>query len=606
MLAPDDRALLLDALRPPAGMPLQRAVGTTFTLDLETALTVPLAFAGQGLSGPPDPVAVMEAVRSTAGLLDLFCQAGAVSAGRWPSDLVALLEPVIHEARRPRPGHLFHPKVWVLHYGDGDTAEAYRVLVLSRNLTADRSWDVIVRLDGAPARTVNHDNQGLVRFVAALPRMTKAPLPPDRLEAVAALADHLRRVHWELPAGASRVRFWPFGLPGSRPPRLEELFTGYRHLIVSPFVNAAGLGTVIRPAGRSSEVTIVSRAEELDRLPPGTLDGHRVHVIDPAAGLQHDAEADAGLADATPVLPFGAVHAKMFVVERNHRARLFAGSANATQAGFGGNVELLCELEGGPSKLGVEALVGEVGFGSLLGLHVPAVEPAADDGAEKARELEAYLMDAAQVVFTMRARPAADGWAATVTTQAPLPPAPPGTTLDLAAYNRPVDRHHLTPGEPVQVGFGPREAVELTPFLLLSASRATGGTTIERAAVIQAQLVGGPEDRLDEILVRQIDTPEKFLRLLLLLLGLGGRPLTAALTAPASQADGGWSQGAPAGVFELLVRALAVNPAAIDRLADIVDRLAQREQGRQVLPPGWDELWSTVAAARQLLQQGAG
>jgi hypothetical protein len=94
--------------------------------------------------------------------------------------------------------------------------------------------------------------------------------------------------------------------------------------------------------------------------------------------------------------------------------------------------------------------------------------------------------------------------------------------------------------------------------------------------------------------------------LLLLLLGLGGRPLTAALTAPASQADGGWSQGAPAGVFELLVRALAVNPAAIDRLADIVDRLAQREQGRQVLPPGWDELWSTVAAARQLLQQGAG
>jgi hypothetical protein len=170
MLAPDDRALLLDALRPPAGMPLQRAVGTTFTLDLETALMVPLAFAGHGLSGPPDPVAVMEAVRSTADVFDLFCQAGAVSAGRWPSDLVALLEPVIHEVRRPRPGHLFHPKVWVLHYGDGDTAELYRALVLSRNLTADRSWDVIVRLDGAPSRLVNHDNHGLVRFLTALPR----------------------------------------------------------------------------------------------------------------------------------------------------------------------------------------------------------------------------------------------------------------------------------------------------------------------------------------------------------------------------------------------------------------------------------------------------
>jgi hypothetical protein len=206
--------------------------------------------------------------------------------------------------------------------------------------------------------------------------MTKAPLSPDRLQAVAALADRLRRVQWELPAGASRVRFWPFGLLGTRPPRLEELFTGYRHLIVSPFVNAAGLGAVIRPAGRGSEVTIVSRAQELDRLPPGILDGHRVHVIDPVAGLAGDVDADAALADATPVVPFGAVHAKVFVVERNHRARLFAGSANATQAGFGGNVELLCELEGGPSKLGVEALVGEAGFGGLLAVHAqPSSRP---------------------------------------------------------------------------------------------------------------------------------------------------------------------------------------------------------------------------------------
>ena len=46
MLAPDSRALLLDALRPPRGSSLDRAVATTFTLDLEAALMVPLAFAG--------------------------------------------------------------------------------------------------------------------------------------------------------------------------------------------------------------------------------------------------------------------------------------------------------------------------------------------------------------------------------------------------------------------------------------------------------------------------------------------------------------------------------------------------------------------------------
>ena len=99
MLAPDSRALLLDALRPPSGHSLDRAVATTFTLDLETALMVPLAFAGFRFEEQPDPVEVMEALRGMGERFDIFCQAGAISAGSWPSDLVALLENVIREVR---------------------------------------------------------------------------------------------------------------------------------------------------------------------------------------------------------------------------------------------------------------------------------------------------------------------------------------------------------------------------------------------------------------------------------------------------------------------------------------------------------------------------
>ena len=55
MLSPEDRTLLLDALRPPPGGRLVHAVGTTFTLDLESALTVPLAFAGHALGDSLDP-----------------------------------------------------------------------------------------------------------------------------------------------------------------------------------------------------------------------------------------------------------------------------------------------------------------------------------------------------------------------------------------------------------------------------------------------------------------------------------------------------------------------------------------------------------------------
>lgn len=118
VLAPDNRALLLDALRPAPGQTLDRAVATTFTLDLSTALTIPLAFAGFRFDEQPNPIEIMEALRRVSARLDVFCQAGAINIGERSSDLFALLENVIHEVKRPRPGHVFHPKIWALRYLD--------------------------------------------------------------------------------------------------------------------------------------------------------------------------------------------------------------------------------------------------------------------------------------------------------------------------------------------------------------------------------------------------------------------------------------------------------------------------------------------------------
>lgn len=128
MLAPDDRAVLLDLLRPPPDMKLDVAVATTFTLDLEAALVAPLAFVAFDVAGPGDPIAVLEAVRSVASRLTVFCQAGETRAPHTASDLFAFLEPVVHEVRRPRTGHLFHPKLWLLRYVGVDDSESIRML----------------------------------------------------------------------------------------------------------------------------------------------------------------------------------------------------------------------------------------------------------------------------------------------------------------------------------------------------------------------------------------------------------------------------------------------------------------------------------------------
>ena len=346
MLAPDNRALLLDALRPPAGHHLDHAVATTFTLDLETALMVPLAFAGFQFDEQPDHIEIMESLRGMSERFDVFHQAGAINSSTWPSDLLALLEDVVHGVRQPRPGHIFHPKVWVLRFRDPSGQPHFRLLVLSRNLTNDRSWDTLLWLDGQVGEQRKESNAPLTRFIDALSGLTVTRLPPVRRTRLAALAEELRRVNWERPDGVREVRFHPIGLPDSPPFPVEEHFSGYRKLAVSPYVRDEAIGRLLRVRAGEKAV-LVSRGGEIATLREDSIEHLEVYELDPTASLSGDEEENADKAILTHL------HAKIFAVERARLAHLFVGSANATDAGFGGgNIEFLCELVGPVARYG--------------------------------------------------------------------------------------------------------------------------------------------------------------------------------------------------------------------------------------------------------------
>jgi hypothetical protein len=118
---------------------------------------------------------------------------------------------------------------------------------------------------------------------------------------------------------------------------------------------------------------------------------------------------------------------------------------------------------------------------------------------------------------------------------------------------------------------------------------------------VRASLVGDPPGRLDEVIARQVDTPEKFLRFLALLLGLAENPF--AVLSGEAQGTGTWlaNRIGQVGLFELLIRAVADRPAAIGDLDRLVERLEATEQGRAVLPSGFGELWATVREAHRQL-----
>ena len=118
MLEPASRRLLLESLQPPEDWQLDRAVGTTYSLDLIALLTAPVAFAfsdWQDRDGRPvlDPLALLKGVRQYADRMCLFGQAGKIHVpGRYHA-LLADLEGSIVEARAPHEGS-FHPKLWFL------------------------------------------------------------------------------------------------------------------------------------------------------------------------------------------------------------------------------------------------------------------------------------------------------------------------------------------------------------------------------------------------------------------------------------------------------------------------------------------------------------
>lgn len=76
--------VLHDAIRPPLGFELEHLVVTTFTLDLVSLLSVPLAFTWFGSHGDTDaaarePLELLAAVARSAQRITVFHQGGQVT-----------------------------------------------------------------------------------------------------------------------------------------------------------------------------------------------------------------------------------------------------------------------------------------------------------------------------------------------------------------------------------------------------------------------------------------------------------------------------------------------------------------------------------------------
>ena len=599
MLAPDSRTIAFELLRAPSGYRLDFAVLTAYTLDLEALLVLPLSVVAHPDGGLEellaDPLRLHQAIREAGDRVHAFVDAKGIAVPRAARSLYAMLESSVHAVRAPNGG-AFHSKVWVARFkAESDGAQdLMRVAVLSRNLTFDRSWDVALASEASPH---NRRRVGASRplgdFLSALPGLAASPVAPDVARRVQALADQAARCEFPSPDGFdSKVEFHALGLSRGRrtwrPPS-----SGYRTLAVAPFVNRTGLDAVSRLSGKDR--TLVSRQEELDKLPEGALaEWDDVFVLsDDAQAEPEDGGADGG-AGARP----SGLHAKMIAVEHWHDVTWTVGSANLTGAAFtGGNVEVMASVTGrkgrksGVTGHGIHRFL-DGGFRQLCVPYQRTEPPAEDPRVTSARaRLEAARDALVDGDLRVTCASAGDLWTLTVDGDGILA----AGDVEVAAWPVSLAENQARPLEERPSWRLP--VARLTAFIAFRLRVPVRGVDDIRLT-LRLPSEGMPADRMHHVLRALLDSPEKFLRFLRAL--LGGLDTLPDWTQEGREVDGAafWGNGLGGEtLLEDLLRAASRDPERLKPVRRLIRDLRKTEEGRRIVPDDLFGVWTAVEEA---------
>ena len=285
MLLPDSRTVAFDLIRPPSGYRLDFAVLTTYTLDLEALLVLPLSLLAHADGGLEellaDPLRLHQAIRDAGDRVHAFVDETGIAIPRGARPLYSMLESSVHAVRAPERRQL--PSQGVggpVHCRCGRRGgcggrSAARLVAGGHPVPKPDLRPLLGRRIGergvAPGRQAARGGEPAAGRLPVGAAATGHD--PDWINDIAArvqaLADQVARAAFPAPDGFdSPIAFHALGLSRSRrtwqPPS-----NGYSALAIAPFVNRTGLDAVGRLS--DSERILVSRQEELDKLSEDAL-----------------------------------------------------------------------------------------------------------------------------------------------------------------------------------------------------------------------------------------------------------------------------------------------------------------------------------------------
>ena len=373
MLNPKDNRLDYGSiLSPPNNYELDFAIGTTYSLDLDSLVGASISL---GLSAENDsvlnknPIFLLEALRSTGDKIALFCESGQIKLPNKTTELYILLEDMVFQVTNENviksKYASFHPKIWLIRYINDKNEVLYRFVVLSRNLTFDRSWDISFAMDGHKITKSTSKNNPLIKLIEYLMHYSK---DENKVNKMAEITKELENIDFELK---SRIfegfEFIVNGIDNDFAIQNQQLFYSNsleNILIMSPFLSKEVIGNFNKRKNPKSKATLITQSMSL-----GNLKGCKFNNFDIFTLKDEIVDGESLLSEES--LKKQDIHAKMYVVEKTKYTDLYLGSLNASHNALNGNVEFMIKLWAKKRRFNINNVLKDIFNGDMDGPDNP-------------------------------------------------------------------------------------------------------------------------------------------------------------------------------------------------------------------------------------------
>lgn len=413
MFRPDsnsDRTDYGNILMPPNGYKLESAVGTTYSLDLEALTSVAVCL---GLSEEVEsklmqnPICMLNALQKVSDRLILFCEAGQIKAPSKPTALSVLLEKIVVEVALPKDKRMgrypaFHPKTWMLSYINSEGDRKYRFVVMSRNLTFDRSWDISFAMDSSKKVRQKRKSKPICNFLEYLAfNVNKQCIDYlKKRNLIRKMMKEIKDISFSLDSKVFGENFeiLPLGI-GEKAYKIEndKLFctqkgnadSTFNELIVmSPFLSRGVIADFNISDRALSECsrTLITRRSELGKLRECDVNNFTIYTLKDEIIDGEDMISDESLDKRKQD-----IHAKIYLRRKYADVDLYLGSMNASYSALNKNVEMMVKIGTKNKHLSGERFLGDIFCGNADDTKNPfeqvTIESAIDDTADINRNI---------------------------------------------------------------------------------------------------------------------------------------------------------------------------------------------------------------------------